>query len=121
MKPTKTAAEVLITEDRNYPKGLYAFVDYDLEDRSQYRKLKWFCEDARWQAVLNATVSAIDPSLHLHHYPLDHPNPPRHAALVVEEAFGIKILSEGITRRTGVRDDSYEEEERRQNLEQDDE
>jgi hypothetical protein len=104
MKPTEDAAEILITEDPNYPEGLYAFVDYDYDPNnpSKYRKLKWVCKDAHWQALLNSTLSMLIPYGSQHHYPLDHPNPPRHAALVAEEAFGIKILSEGITRRTGV-------------------
>src|SRR5690606_17169176 len=104
MKLTKNSAEILIIEDPKYPKGLYAFVDFDYDPDGppqEYRKLKWVCEDEEWQALLNATLLLINPGS-LDHYPLDHPNPPRHAALVAEEAFGIKILSEGITRRTGV-------------------
>ncbi len=102
MKPTKTAAEILITEDHKYPDGLYAFVDYDREDRSRYLRLKWVCEDAHWQAVLNATLGALEPGLHLHHYFPHTPNPTGYAARFVEQHFGVKILSEGITTRTGV-------------------
>lgn len=111
MKPTEHAAEILIVEDPNYPEGLYAFVDYDYDPQkplSNSLKLKWVCEDSRWQALLNATLGLLTPSWDSNHYHVDHPNPPRHAALVVEEAFGVNILSEGITGGTGVLFDDEE-------------
>ena len=40
MKPTATAAGILITEDPHYPEGLYAYVDYDREDNSGNCRLK---------------------------------------------------------------------------------
>ena len=103
MKPDKEAVEILITEDPNYPEGLYAYVDYDYDPDtpSDYCQLKWVCEDKRWQKLLTSTLSHLNPASGVNHFFPDHPNPPYHAAKYASERFGIKILSEGVTHETG--------------------
>ncbi len=101
MKPSENAVEILLLGEKEYPEGLYAWVDYDTEEKYHMR-LKWVCEDEKWTAFLNMTLSHLTPVSSLSHYDCDHPNPPLEAAKYAAECFNIKILSKGITRKTGL-------------------
>lgn len=107
MKPYQYAVEILILDDPDYPDGVYAWVDYDTEDKD-YNRLKWVCENEFWFKFLTVTLGLLLPASALSHYEHDDPNPPLAAARFAAQSFKIKILSEGITMVGGLPEGSLD-------------